>query len=188
MTRTIQLSSLESHEPEESSSFNVVIAYQDFETGKHARKTYDFLVENLGEACQFRNQMWKFEVLSLPKLREMAAKDAVTADIVMISCHGNQLPPEVKAWIELWINEPSHPIALVALFDPVHGPADTREVREYLANVAKRGQMEFFAQPDDWPGSKRFSFQPGSIDTPAVSALTGPVQRDVSFMHWGINE
>src|SRR5438105_1310923 len=55
---------------------NVVIAYEDFETGKRAKTTYDFLSENLGTNCKFSSQMWKFEVLGIPKLREMAAQDA----------------------------------------------------------------------------------------------------------------
>jgi hypothetical protein len=194
MTRVLNLSPLESPESDLNSTFNVVIAYQDFDTGKHAKKTYDFLVENLGQRCQFANQMWKFEVLSIPKLREMAARDAAMADIIMISCHGNELPPEVKAWIELWVAEPNYPIALVALFDCADKQGThTQEVRSYLASVARRGQMEFFAQPDDWPGSKNpeadFKFQRGTTpDNQAISALAGAVQRDSSFLHWGINE
>src|SRR5437879_5938629 len=134
------------------SALNVVIVYEDFETGKQAKRTYDFLVENIGAECQFNNQMWKFEVLSIPKLREMAANDAAQADIVVVSCHGADLPNEVRSWIELWLAQKSHPIALVALFDGQHQPTEqVRHVRAYLANVAKRGQMEFFAQPDEPP-------------------------------------
>src|ERR1700730_16057878 len=79
--------------------FNVVIAYEDFATGKQAKKTYDLLTENLGHDCQFNNQMWKFDVLGIPKLREMAAKDAVTADVIIISCRGGgHLPNPIKNW------------------------------------------------------------------------------------------
>src|SRR5947209_17488715 len=103
---------------DETPDFNVVIAYEDFESGKQAKATYDFLVENLGTNCRFSSQMWKFDVLGIPKLREMAAKDAAGADIVIVSCHGsNDLPVEVKAWIELWMADQSNTIALVALFD-----------------------------------------------------------------------
>src|SRR5947209_20040133 len=105
MQHTVSIPPLKSSVLESNSRFNVVIAYEDFETGKHAKRTYDFLVENLGHDCQFTNQMWKFEVLCIPKLREMAARDAAMADIVMISCHGKELPPEVKAWVELGVTE-----------------------------------------------------------------------------------
>ena len=66
----------------EAPVFSVVITYEDFETGKNARRTYDFLAQQLGSECQFTSQMWKFEVLTISKLREMAAKDAAAADIM----------------------------------------------------------------------------------------------------------
>src|ERR1700719_1039168 len=100
---------------ESFTAFNVFMAYEDLETGKHAKGTYDFLVERLGHECQFNNQMWKFDVLGIPELREMASRDAALADIVIISCHGsNALPQPVKLWIEGWLSQESNPVALVA--------------------------------------------------------------------------
>src|SRR3954452_20708038 len=110
--------SFNSTDPEANTTFNVVIAYEDFETGKKAKGTYDFLVQNLGPECDFENQMWKFDVLGIPKLMELAAKDAANADIVIISCHsGSHLPEEVVSWMELWIEQKHNAIALVGLFD-----------------------------------------------------------------------
>src|SRR5258706_2790481 len=101
MQRTLTYPPLPSN-LEANPNLNVVIAYEDFETGKQGKKTCDVLAENLGDGCKLSSQMWKFDVLGIPKLREMAAKDAAQADIVMISCHGHyDLPIEVKAWIEL---------------------------------------------------------------------------------------
>jgi hypothetical protein len=180
----------------ETPDFNVVIAYEDFESGKQAKATYDFLVENLAADCRFSNQMWKFDVLGIPKLREMAAKDAATADIVILACKGsNQLPDEVKAWIELWLAEKSNAIALVALFDSPDIDTDQVEAtREYLSSVAKRGGMEFFIQPYNEPLFKpkaepRTSLrQTSPLDEEALSTLAGITQHDLSFPRWGINE
>src|SRR5579862_6505421 len=97
---TLSLPALGSSDTEGSNALNVVIAYEDLETGKRAMKTYDYLVEHLGDQCLFTNQMWKFDVLAVPKLRDIAAKDAVAADIIIVAAHeGNELPAEVKAWI-----------------------------------------------------------------------------------------
>ena len=182
---------LESPEVDANPTFNVVIAYEDLETGKRAKKIYDFLVENLGHDCRFTNQMWKFEVLGIPKLREMAARDAMMADIVVISCHGTELPPDFKVWVESWVAEPNHPIALVALLDYQHRQAD--EARSYLADVARRGQMAFFAQPDELPERRNsedfFTLQRNSsFKRRTLSTLAGAMQRDTSFPDWGINE
>ena len=185
MARSLHLMPLESRELDANPTFNVVIAYEDLESGKRAKKIYDYLVENLGHDCQFTNQMWKFEVLGIPKLREMAARDAMTADIVVISCHGSELPPDFRAWVELWVAEPNHPIALVALFDY---EGQHHEARSYLADVARCGQMEFFAQPDESPDRKDiddfFTLQRNSsVKGQTLSILPTAMQRD-----WGINE
>ena len=177
-----------------SPAFNVLIAYEDFETGKHAKKTYDFLVENLGHDCRFTNQMWKFDVLSIPKLREIAVKDALTADIIILSSHGDELPGHVAAWIESWLREAHNALALVALFDGANTTGgQLRATREYLARVAERGKMEFFSQPQNWADSKHqeeqflFPRRP-DFNRRTLSTLAGVVQRDVSFPRWGINE
>jgi hypothetical protein len=177
-------------------NFNVVIAYEDFETGKHAKKICDFLTENLGPDCHVNNQMWKFDVLGLPKLREMAAKDAAAADIIIISCRGeSDLPEPLKAWIELWLAEKGGALALVALFDrPQDHLFQSRVVRDYLAGVARRGHMAFFAQPEeDGLGEineeEHLKFAHGlKREDRASSALAGAVYRDHNFPRWGINE
>jgi len=195
MQHTLIYPPLGSSELGANASFNVVIAYEDFESGKHAKKTYDFLTENLGGDYHFRNQMWKFDVLGIPKLREMAAKDAAAGDIIIISCNGgNELPRAVKDWIELWLAEKSGAIAIVALFDrPQDHLFQTREIRDYLAAVARRGHIEFFSQPDDELGimntTEQFALVRGlKRDDKASGRLAAAAHRDHSFPRWGINE
>ncbi len=193
MQHTLSCPPLGSSDLEENPTFNVVIVYEDFETGKHAKRTYDFLVENLGPGCKFGNQMWKFDVLSIPKLREMAAHDAIAADIILISCRGgDELPAHVKSWIDAWRGEPHCAIALVALFDC--SGYEARPIRNYLAEVARQAGIQFFAQPDDWMGSSRSLSEEialrrnKEVSGRTLSTLAGAVQRDISYPRWGINE
>ena len=173
-----------------SPTLQVLIAYQDFENGKHAKKVYDFLVEQLGHEFRFTNQMWRFDVLAVPTLREMAAKDAAQADIIIVACRGSELPMEVKAWTELWLSYESEPIALVALFDGMDEiPGATHSAREYLASVAQRAQIEFFAPPEDSPENRGdttwLSF---AREFQSPSGMAGAMGHDLSFPRWGINE
>lgn len=194
MQRTLTLPPADSSEVDSNPLFNVLIAYEDFETGKHAKETYDFLVENLGQECHLTNQMWKFDVWSIPKLREIAVRDATMADIILISSHGDTLPDYVVKWTESWLMQGSQALALVALFDRPEAQAGSGPTaRAYFAEVARRGQMEFFAQPDLWPGAAARKMNPffvpeGSlVSDRTLSTLAGAVQRDIT-PRWGINE
>lgn len=171
--------------------FNVVIAYEDFETGKHAKRTYDFLAEHLGEDCIFHQQMWKFDVLAVPKLRDMAAKDAGTADLIIVSAHGRgDLPSETKSWIEMALSEKMNAIAIVGLFD--REEYTDNPARSYLASVAERAHIDFFSQPGLWPKAEGTTTDQSHWEqnTKTLSTLVGlahqPTDKDVS--HWGINE
>lgn len=194
MQHALTLPPTDSWEAESNPVFNVLIAYEDFETGKHAKMTYDFLHENLGRECTLTNQMWKFDVLNIPKLREIAVTDAAMADIIIISSHGDELPAHVTKWIESWLMERPNALALVALFERAEESAGSvLAVKNYLADVANRGQMEFFGQPDEWPGKSRvvqpFSLEPNSpANERTLSTFAGVVHREVRISRWGINE
>jgi hypothetical protein len=188
MQNTLTFPSLRPTGGESDPTFNVVIAYEDFETGKNAKKTYDFLVEHLGDECVFSNQMWKFDVLSLPKLKEMAITDVREADIIIVSAHGdNDLSVPVKEWIEQWLAEKPHAIALVGLFDAESYLQNLSST--YLADVARRGGMEFFSQPGVWPGEKRAALAAeGDRADRTISVLAEMVQQDSNNSHWGISD
>jgi hypothetical protein len=175
-------------------AFSVIIAYEDLETGKHAKRTYDFLVETLGGDCDFVNQMWKFDVLSIPNLREIAVEDAAKADIIIISSHGHELPGQVTEWIEAWVERALNPLALVALFDRAgEEPRMGASVRRYLEAIAKRGGMEFFAQPDGRTksrssGLRRAVLNAGDAGGRTLSTLAGALQKVPGFSRWTNNE
>ncbi len=176
-------------------TFSVVIAYEDHETGQHARNVCDLLVETLGRECKFTSQMWRFDVLRIPECRETAAKGAAKADLIVICSHGvGDLPGEVKAWIELWLRDKGDLLALVALFDrPRVRVSQDWPIQDYLAGVAVRAQVEFFAEPDTWPGRDPHQEQlpldlgPGG-GTPALLPLPAVTTPDADIGHWGLNE
>ena len=195
-------------ELENQPTFNVVIVYEDFAAGKHAKETYDYLVHQLGNHYEFTNQMWKFDVLGNLKMKEMAVKDAVSADLIIISTHGiGDLPQAVKSWIEQWSAQKGHAMALVTLVDrPAVLAEDTfgvASLRSYLQTAARRAHIDFFAQPTDWPEREEdFSIQQISERAERTSNIMAdfiqhraPCAPEHSFAppyvaayRWGINE
>jgi hypothetical protein len=170
-------------------TFNIVVVYEDFMTGKRAKETCDYLTENLTADCQVYNQMWKFEVLSIPKLREMAVNDALQADVVIVSCRGgDELPEAVRAWIQAWLERAPEAIALVGLFDCP--PEQSERIRKYLSGAVRGSDIEFFAQPHDWPGDASDIIE--RIPLPEASQCSGNnhgLHRDVSVSvgRWNSN-
>ena len=193
MESPLPFSSYENPEPGPDAVFNVMIAYEDFETGKQAKQTYDFVVANLGSENECANQMWKFDVLSILKLHELAVKDAAAADIVIISCRDGELPDYVRSWFDAWLGGPHRALALVALIETRTEFVDQRRsLRDYLTQAARRGGMEFFIHPDENYGRRRqadrLTFQRHMPKLKTLSVLAGALERENRYARWSLRE
>lgn len=175
---------------EEKPVFTVLVIYEDFAAGKHAKETCDFLASRLGREFELKNLMWKFEVLGHPKLKEMAANDALEADLIIVSTHGiGELPEEVQSWLDLWVEQPGNAMALVMLVDrPKNVLDDHAFIHSSLQAAADKAGMEFFAQPDDWPDDDNdFSIQQISERARKTSTVVADmVCNHAGAHHWGI--
>lgn len=127
--------------------FNVVIMYEDFGTGTRAKKGLDYVAEELGNDLEFRNSMWRLDVLQEPKVNIRAASALAEADLLMISLRGDrQLSAKIRALIdERLAQTANHNCALVALFEGVT-PATRSSVYSCLAKLARQHCLDFFEQ------------------------------------------
>jgi hypothetical protein len=127
--------------------FNVVIMYEDFGTGKRAKKGLDYVAEELGEDMEFRNSMWRLDVLQESELGVMAAPALAEDDLLMISLRGDsRLPAKIRALIdERLAQTANHDCALVALFEGVTSPTRS-SVYVYLAKLARLHRRDLFEQ------------------------------------------
>jgi hypothetical protein len=134
-------------------TFRVVTVYEDFRTARQAKQAYEFLAANLTHEWQVTSQMWKFDLLRIPELRELAAEDALRADLIIVSCNGDrELPADVRAWIEMSLGSRTDAVALVALLDCPPGQAERAQVTQaYLERIAQRAHLEFFIWPQGLP-------------------------------------
>src|SRR5260370_4597248 len=68
--------------------FNVVIMYEDFGSGKRAKKGLDYVAEELGNDLEFRHSMWRFDTPQDPKINVLAAPPPSQAEFHLISLPG----------------------------------------------------------------------------------------------------
>src|SRR5271166_3119796 len=127
--------------------FNVVTMYEDFGTGKRAKKGLDYVAEELGNDFEFRHSMWRLDVLQEPTLNVMAAPALAEADLLILSLRSEgQIPAKIRALIdERLAPTADHDCALVALFEGV-ASATRSSVYSCLANLARRHGLDFFEQ------------------------------------------
>lgn len=162
--------------------------YEDFESGKAAKRTCDQLTSNLLDYCTARTQMWKLEVLTIPKLRELSLQDALQADVLVVSLRGDkELPAHVLVWLEQWLSEPRRAMALLALFSPeCQHHWRSAQLRGFFKSIAARAGVEFFSDTGREASFKEDEFrQARQIDPLVLSTHTSngnPAPR------WGINE
>lgn len=123
----------------------VFVLYSDkfgSEIGSRACRT---LRKNLGKDFSVDQSVWNAELLRSPKLRLLAAKEAMEAEIVFIAtAEGLPLEPDIIAWLDLWKKRGRKGgAALVALLqrNSLNAP---HIVAETLLEFAKEAKMDFF--------------------------------------------
>ena len=82
----------------------MVQAYDDYAGRICAKEFFDTLVLDHGELFQFICHLWKYEVLREPRLFDVAARETARADMIVLAIRQSQeLPIEVRRWIEHWL-------------------------------------------------------------------------------------
>jgi len=83
----------------ERPQFNMVVIYQDIETGKHAKRFYDQFTREFGGECDLKLELWNFQLIGTPEM----AQSAVQADLIVLSLDGRaELPAEIREWFDKW--------------------------------------------------------------------------------------
>ena len=129
-----------------------VAAYEDRATDSRVSEFCRALARHLGCEFEIVRQMWLLSELRLPRLREVAAGEAASADLVIVSIHNcPQVPQEVARWIELSLGrEGKCPALLLGFLDPEH-EGDSAPLRAFLAQAAFKAKLELLVQCAEAP-------------------------------------
>jgi hypothetical protein len=173
----------------------VQIVYEDKETGLCARRTFEHVVDHFSGEADFEVALWRFDLLQDDTLRQLAARAAAAADIVLIAAHGRErLPEAVSSYVEEWLAlKPGVPPALVLSFDASakNSPVANRILGEWerLTRSAGVELIPHFGPAASPPEALTFDpVQHRSGITTAIQGAGPHPTHDHSYRHWAVND
>lgn len=168
---------------------NIVVLYDGDPTRTRAMAACDFLVGQFWEDVELNFHWWRTDFLRDPALAQVAARDAIEADFLIISSDRSEHPsPSLEQWFESWLDQRgSHQGALVDLTasrsEPALRFAQTRE--HFFREACRRGRFDYLttlaeAGPDfsNPPAAPR---EMGGIIDDILGGARPPT-------HYGLNE
>jgi hypothetical protein len=127
----------------------VFVLYSDKFGSEIGSKACRALRKNLGKGFSVNQSIWNAELLKSAKLRLLAAKEAMEAELVFIAtAEGQPLEEDVLTWLELWKKRGRKGgAALIALLqrNSLHAP---HIVDETLLTFAKEAKMDYFCHSE----------------------------------------
>ena len=141
-----------------SAPFKILIVYEPwmaYEALGIAVRPYELserLAGVLNSRCETDCDLWTFELLRQPRLRDWAATEAAGANMIIIAARGDkELPDHVKAWIESWLPKRREGLGiLVGILGEDAEPSGETRLCACLRQMAEKGHMRFFCQADRW--------------------------------------
>jgi len=129
--------------------FSVMISFDDHALATRAIDVLHLLGRKLKkEQGQLFHQWWNIETMAFTSLRELAAAEAATADMIILSLHAaKELPEMVAAWLKRLVElRKDRPGALVALLDSDLKTAEAPQgMISELSRWAASGHFDLFA-------------------------------------------
>jgi hypothetical protein len=131
----------------QAGALKALILYEDMATGVRAQMSLDHLSRQLKRGNGLKTDLWRLEFLQEPLLREMAAVEAATMDIIVLSLHGHcGMPVTAADWMDRWLeHKGNRPYALAVLIDPeVASQGPDNEVFTFMRRIADLGDADLF--------------------------------------------
>jgi hypothetical protein len=146
---TVQFEKPNGDPPEVAFHLTVTIAYQNLECHTHAFQTYESVTSRFVGTGEFKKSAWNFELLQNRNLRQLAVRDALEADIVIVCANETgSVDPGFSSWLQEWTEAKTNkPSAVVAIFvGSRQNPLSGNPLKSQLEAVAKKLGLDFFAK------------------------------------------
>jgi hypothetical protein len=161
---------------EADKDFSVMILFDDSAAAERAEGFLRLLEQSFKEeAGRLLHQWWTHEVLAFTLMRELAALEAASADMIIIAIRQE---PELRETVAAWMNRSlelrqHRPGSLVVLLDSdLKKFDDSHGFLSQLKQAAALGHMDFFATPVQTGINWGHGRPPGTVHPSALSQTT----------------
>jgi len=167
-----------------------VLVYEDLTTGLRAKAVFDHLRTQVDAGVDPRVELWRFDLLESPDVRQEAAQAAADADLLLLSAHdGASLSPAVRHWLDEWLGRrENRPCLLVLSLD--RGAAASPGTRQCLADLqglAEQGGLDFLPHFTEEPQAGWDLDRQGPAGR-APDSSDDAVRHHETPSRWGLNE
>jgi len=169
----------------------VLLLYEDAETGLRAKRSVAALHGQGDLDAGVETRLWRLDLLSTVWLREQAATEAVAADVIIVSLHGDdELSEAMREWLRLWLQRKAdRPYALGVLLDadPVREDR-AQSAAGYLERVANAGGADLLWGFCETPSANLPEMDCAGAPVHTVREPKADLYHPCRYSHWGINE
>ncbi len=171
-----------------------VVAYEDRSTRDRVIRASDQLVNRLQDELEFDFSWWRFDYFKDESLAELAANDAIQADVLVVAAHSAEFPAALRSWLESWAHRKQNlPSALVGMLGNANDAKAWSTNHTFLSSIAAKSGMDYLPRLSMSAfGSQAAAHDPFSAVQTRAETMT-PVMEDILNFHppyrrWGINE
>jgi hypothetical protein len=132
---------------EQGEGLKVLVMYEDAKAGNRALANLNRIAGSLAGQGRLWCALWEFGFLVDHSLLHIASREAVAADVVLLAFSSEVVLPEgMNKWFNLWLGtKHACPVALGVIADKEDADGDATEGYLQLQELARRGNMDFFA-------------------------------------------
>lgn len=170
----------------EPSRLNVLVVYEDLETGLRVSQVLDQLARELRGVVEVQPCYWRFDLSTQPTCLQKA-------NIVFLSAHAQaQLPANFHSWFRDWLVQLGDAPRAVAVLveNSAQAPALSSKMAEEVIAAARLARVEVFVQPESLTAGLRSDTEELQHRSERILRLDEALRQDQHppFRDWGINE
>jgi hypothetical protein len=174
-------------------ALDAVMLYEDLSTGLRGKGVLDCAARLLPGSPHFNLAIWRFDVLRVAIVRELALHKASVADVVMLSAHGGKaLPKVVLRWLRHWLGRKrDEPCALMISLN--QDSRDSASAAQIISSLQAEANTSGVAVFPHFSKTSHFEDKP-TVQSDQRRVHIHPTRLDDHWhwpelqSHWGINE